>query len=165
MRARFSLLFGLAVIAGPAHATTIEVVPHVTVRARPKPKRAPGADGTIGAAIAKQAKKVRYPRPQTEGELADRDPDGRCPPDMGNVDQRLCVDRWEGSLEEVSADLTIQPWPATTVLDLAKRYRAVSKPGVSPQAYISGSQALEACGAVGKRLCNASEWRLACAGS
>jgi sulfatase modifying factor 1 len=165
MRARFSWLFSLVLVAVPAHATTIEVVPHTTTRARPKPKRRPGSEGTIGAAIEKQAKKVRHPRPQTEGEVGELDVDGRCPPEMGNVDQRFCVDRWEGSIEEVAPDLDIRPWPATTVLDLAKRYRAVSKPGVAPQAYISGSQALEACAAVGKRLCNAAEWRLACTGS
>ena len=167
MRARSLVLVSLAVgsVAFSAHARTIEVVPHVTTRARPTPKRAPGSEGTIGAAIAKQAKKARHPRAQTEGVMAERDPDGRCPPEMGNVDQRLCVDRWEGSLEEIAPDGSAPPWPATTVLDLAKRYRAVSKPGVVPQAYISGAQAADACGAAGKRLCSAAEWRLACAGS
>lgn len=162
------MLMGLAAVgvaAFPAHARTVRVVPHVATRVRPTPKRAPGTEGTIGAAIARQMKKVRHPRPQTEGDVAERDPDGVCPPEMANVDQRYCVDRWEGALEELASDGSTQPWPPTTVLDLAKRYRAVSKAGIVPQAYISGTQAQDACGAVGKRLCNAAEWRLACTGS
>jgi hypothetical protein len=162
MRAIFPVLFGVSAIAVPAHARTIEVVPRVAIRARPPAKRAPGSPGTIGWAIAQQEKKVRFKRPQTEGSIPEPDPDGTCPPEMANVDERFCVDRWEGSLEDEADG---QPWPATTVLDLAKRYRAVSKPDVVPQAYISGSQALEACRVSGKRLCSAAEWRLACGGS
>lgn len=169
MRARFAVTMALlAAAAGTAlsaHARTVAIVPRVITRARPAPKRAPGSAGTIGAAVARQEKKIRWRRPQTEGSLPERDPDGECPSEMANVDQRFCVDRWEGSVEEVAADASAQPWPPTTVLDLAKRYRAVSKPGVVPQAYISGSQALEACRAVDKRLCSAAEWRLACTGS
>lgn len=168
MRGRFSLLMGLTVLGSSAlsaHANTLAVVPHVATRARPAPKRAPGSDGTIGAAIAKQAKKVLHPRLQTEGDVPEPDPDGGCPAEMANVDRRLCVDRWEGSLEEVAADGSTVPWPATTVLDLTKLYRAVSKPGLVPQAYISGSQAFDACREAGKRLCNNAEWRLACSGS
>ena len=156
---------GVTAATVPADARTIEVVPHVTTRAQPKPKRAAGSPGTLGWAIAQQEKKIRYRRPQSDGTIGERDPDGTCPPEMGNVDQRFCVDRWEGSLDDVAADGSTEPWPATTVLDLTKHYRAVSKPGVVPQAYISGSQALEACRAAGKRLCEAAEWRLACAGN
>ena len=42
---------------------------------------------------------------------------------------------------------------------------AKSVAGVVPQAYISAKQAETACRASGKRLCQAVEWRAACAGS
>ncbi|MBX3231749.1 MAG: SUMF1/EgtB/PvdO family nonheme iron enzyme [Labilithrix sp.] len=153
-----------AMLVATAHARTIEVVPRVATRSAPAPKLAPGSPGTIGWAIAQQEKKVRFKRAQSEGALPERDPDGTCPAEMANVDRRFCVDRWEGSLEELLEDGSTQPWPATTVLDLTKQYRAVSAPGLVPQAYISGTQAAEACRKSGKRLCEASEWRLACAG-
>ena len=140
-------------------------MPYVATHIRPPPQRVPGAPGTIGYAIAQQEKKVRYPRPQADGVLPERDPDGACPGEMGNVDGRFCVDRWEGALVLLRDDDTTEPWPATTVLDLTRRYRAVSASGLVPQAYISGTQAAEACRQAGKRLCESSEWRLACSGS
>jgi formylglycine-generating enzyme required for sulfatase activity len=42
--------------------------------------------------------------------------------------------------------------------------RAVSRPSVVPQAYISGEQAARACRASGKRLCRVDEWEAACRG-
>ncbi len=153
------------VLAVPAHANTLEVVPRVTVRTRPPSKLAPGSPGTIGWANEQQEKKIRFKRPQSEGTIPDRDPDGMCPVEMANVDGRFCVDRWEGALEEIAEDGRALPWPASTVLDAAKRYRAVSSAGIVPQAYISGLQAAEACRVAHKRLCDASEWRLACSGS
>lgn len=161
---RFALPLAAMLIALPAHARTFEVVPYVATRAQPAPRLAPGSPGTLGWAIAQQEKKIRFKRPQTDGTMPERDPDGICPREMANVDHRFCVDRWEGSLEELLEDGSTQPWPATTVLDLNKQYRSVSVAGVSPQAYISGTQAAEACKKSGKRLCDAGEWRLACAG-
>ena len=167
MRAKGLLVSFLALFCVvPAAAETIHVVPWVATHVHPAPKLSPGAPGTIGYAIAQQEKKIRFKRPQVEGVVPARDPDGACPKEMGDVDGRFCVDKWEGSLVVLddNSDPT-EPWPATTVLDLTKRYRAVSEPGVVPQAYISGTQAAEACRMAGKRLCDAGEWRLACAGS
>jgi hypothetical protein len=42
--------------------------------------------------------------------------------------------------------------------------RAVSRPGVVPQAYVSYPMAKRACEAAGKRLCTDKEWVLACGG-
>src|SRR5262249_25567276 len=80
----------------------------------------------------------------------------RCSADMALVDNRVCVDRWEGSLvEHVSgrADRAWSPYRPVDGHELA--IRAVSRPGVIPQGYISGKQAQMACMASGKRLCSA----------
>jgi sulfatase modifying factor 1 len=87
-----------------------------------------------------------------------------CPPEMANVDDRFCIDRWEGSLVEVLADGRELPWPPFGPVDDARRLRAVSVPNVYPQAYISGAQAARSCAAAGKRLCAPVEWRKACTG-
>jgi sulfatase-modifying factor enzyme 1 len=87
-----------------------------------------------------------------------------CPPEMANVDNRFCVDRWEGSLVEVLPDGAEQAWPPYGPLDEGHHLRAVSRANVYPQAYISGAQAAEACASAGKRLCAPVEWRKACVG-
>ncbi len=164
----------LAIASGalPAHARTVrpstgvpKIVPRAALTARPPPELAPGSPGTIGHAIAAQEKKRRYRRQQTEGTLPEREPDGVCAlsSEMANVDQRFCIDRFEASL--LVDDDGVTGWEPTSVLDVTKSYRAVSVRGVYPQAYVSGEQAEAACKASGKRLCNASEWRLACSGS
>ncbi len=43
--------------------------------------------------------------------LAAADAPSVCPAEMANVDGRFCVDRWEASLVEVTADATELPWP------------------------------------------------------
>jgi hypothetical protein len=87
----------------------------------------------------------------------------RCPKEMALVDDRVCVDRWEASLVEVtpSGDRDFSPYesPDGSVV------RAVSRPGVVPQGYISRDQAEQACEASNKRLCTESEWMAACAGA
>jgi len=89
---------------------------------------------------------------------------GRCPAEMALVDDRVCVDRWEGSLLERFPGGE-RPWSAYTVVDGHETsVRAVSQPGVVPQGYISGQQAQMACVASGKRLCAADEWERACRG-
>lgn len=45
------------------------------------------------------------------------------------------------------------------------RARAVSRPGVTPQGYLSYFTAREACEAAGKRLCSREEWVDACRGA
>ncbi len=88
---------------------------------------------------------------------------GTCPPEMVLVAGRVCVDRWEATLEEIDMDGGVRPWspyynPGT------RRVRAVSVGGVVPQGYIAGSQAQTACTNAGKRLCALDEWLAACRG-
>jgi hypothetical protein len=88
----------------------------------------------------------------------------RCPAEMALVDDRVCVDRWEASLVERVAGGE-RPWsPYLPVDGRESRVRAVSRPGVVPQGYISGYQAMLACNASGKRLCQPDEWERACRG-
>jgi hypothetical protein len=99
-----------------------------------------------------------------EGQLTPAVPMAVCPAEMANVDDRFCIDRWEGSLVEVMPDGRDVPWPAFGPIDESRTLRAVSAPNVYPQAYISGAQAARACEAAGKRLCAPVEWRKACMG-
>jgi hypothetical protein len=94
----------------------------------------------------------------------------RCPAEMALVEGRVCVDRWEASIvERVAAHpgpgFVERSWsPYLPVDGHEHQVRAVSRPGVIPQAYISGKQAASACSASGKRLCAADEWEHACRG-
>ncbi|XXX75705.1 SUMF1/EgtB/PvdO family nonheme iron enzyme [Sorangium sp. So ce134] len=88
----------------------------------------------------------------------------RCPAEMALVEDRVCVDRWEGSLVELTPGGE-RPWSPFEPIDgNERRVRAVSWPGVIPQGYISGLQAKRACAASGKRLCTSEEWVSACRG-
>jgi formylglycine-generating enzyme required for sulfatase activity len=83
---------------------------------------------------------------------------------MAQIDN-VCIDRWEGMLVQVRDDGSEEPWspyhePDSDHLQL----RAVSRPDVVPQGYISGEQAARACQAAGKRLCTEPEWEAACRG-
>ncbi|HEY1693185.1 MAG TPA: SUMF1/EgtB/PvdO family nonheme iron enzyme [Polyangiaceae bacterium] len=99
-----------------------------------------------------------------EGQIGQAMPGAVCPPEMANVENRFCVDRWEDSLVEVMPDGRDVPWPAFGPLEEGHSLRAVSVPNVYPQAYISGAQAARVCAASGKRLCAPVEWRKACMG-
>jgi hypothetical protein len=92
----------------------------------------------------------------------------RCPSEMALVDDRVCVDRWEASLVErvrTAGGSSERPWSPFLAIDGHETsVRAVSRPGVVPQAYISGQQAAGACHASGKRLCGPDEWERACRG-
>ena len=90
------------------------------------------------------------------------DPAQPCPADMVLVAESYCVDRWEGSLVEITASGE-RPFPATHRVE-DRLVRARSAPGVMPQAYLSGAEAQRACEMAGKRLCTAWEWWRACAG-
>lgn len=96
-------------------------------------------------------------------------PAGPCPADMVLVEiatpapRRFCVDRYEASLVEVLPDGTEQPFPHYAPVD-GHDVRAVSKPHVFPQGFISELQAQDACSASGKRLCDHDEWKTACMG-
>ena len=98
---------------------------------------------------------------------------GLCPPDMASVDDAYCVDRYEARLIEILPNGEERPWKAFLPVDDGKEgngahsrvaVRAVSEPGVHPQAYISEMQAKDACARSGKRLCKPAEWRKACMG-
>ena len=98
---------------------------------------------------------------------------GLCPADMASVDDLYCVDRYEASLLEILPNGEERQWSPFLPVDDGKEghgahanivTRAVSEPGVVPQAYISEMQAKEACTRSGKRLCRAAEWRRACMG-
>ena len=87
---------------------------------------------------------------------------GPCPANMAHVGSS-CVDKYEGSLVEIHEDGTetdFSPHEAPN----GHRVRAVSRPGVVPQAHISMVEAQKACKASGKRLCRANEWKSACKG-
>jgi hypothetical protein len=89
----------------------------------------------------------------------------RCPADMALVDSRVCVDKWEGSIVEVVPGGPERLWSPYVPIDgHESSVRAVSRPGVIPQGYISGKQAEGACRASGKRLCASGEWQNACRG-
>ena len=86
-----------------------------------------------------------------------------CPPGMALVDDLVCVDRFEGALEEQADDgswAAAEPWFPVD----GRAVRAVPADGVVPQAYISGDEAAAACAASGKRLCTSEEWLAACRG-
>jgi sulfatase modifying factor 1 len=85
-----------------------------------------------------------------------------CPSEMTLVGH-TCVDKWEGSLVEVQADGSETPFSAHEAPN-GHNVRAVSRPGVTPQAHISMVEAQRACTASGKRLCHAQEWKSACEG-
>ncbi len=86
-----------------------------------------------------------------------------CPAGMASIDGRFCVDRYEASLVEILPSGETQPYPYYLGME-GHDVRAVSVPGVKPQAHISEKQATEACRASGKRLCKPQEWRTACMG-
>ena len=92
---------------------------------------------------------------------------GPCPADMASVDDKFCVDKYEGSLVEVLPNGDERAWPyymPVDKLEAGHSVRAVSEKGVYPQGYISGKQAAAACKASGKRLCKPTEWKTACKG-
>ena len=101
------------------------------------------------------------------------EPAGPCPADMALVEiatatatatpRRFCVDKYEASLVEVLADGTERPYAHYLPVD-GHDVRAVSRPHVFPQGYISEVQAQDACSASGKHLCNHEEWKTACMG-
>ena len=108
--------------------------------------------------------------PTRDGEPEDRtaaimSANARCPADMALVEDRVCVDRWEGSIVERVPGGAEKAWSPFLPIDGREALvRAVSRPGVVPQGYISGKQAATACSASGKRLCTADEWQHACRG-
>src|SRR6185312_1071661 len=68
-----------------------------------------------------------------EGALGQSMPGAVCPAEMANIDDRFCIDRWEGSLVEMLPDGREVPWPAFGAPDDTRQLRAVSVSGVYPQ--------------------------------
>jgi formylglycine-generating enzyme len=85
-----------------------------------------------------------------------------CPQGMALIDGTYCIDRYEGSLVEISSRRETPFSPFERVG--GRKVRAVSKSGVTPQAYISRNEAESACIASKKRLCTDDEWVKACKG-
>ena len=123
---------------------------------------APGAPGTLEAAIAHFA--PAFANPVREGAAPPVKVGARCPAEMALVAGRVCVDRYEASLLEVTPDRRLVPHSPYHAPAAGKVYFAHSAPYVVPQAYINGAQAASACQAAQKRLCEPVEWRAACGG-
>ena len=92
-------------------------------------------------------------------ELDCGDEDRTCPEGMVPVCGAFCVDAWEASRPDATADL-----PGTD------ESAATSRPGVLPwfdddAAVMNQAVAGAACAAAGKRLCSVHEWRLVCQGT
>jgi sulfatase modifying factor 1 len=85
-----------------------------------------------------------------------------CPANMAHIGN-TCVDKWEASLVEVMPDGSEAPFSPYSAPN-GHQVKAVSRPGVIPQAHISMNEGQRACKAAGKRLCHAKEWKNACKG-
>ena len=107
-------------------------------------------------------KLVRYHGERTHPTRPRGPHEGPCPAEMAQVNAS-CVDKWEGSLVELTADGE-RPFSPFQVPDGTVSVRAVSLPGVVPQGYISRDAADLACQASEKRLCAEDEWITACQG-
>jgi hypothetical protein len=137
----------------------------VWLRAAPaiEPRDASAAVAT--APIAKHT--TSQPRTEADPELEELT---LCPTNMSLVARgktRVCIDRWEASLVEVMKNGEERPHTPYETPNTAHgmKIKAVSMPGVVPQAYVSKYQATIACKAAGKRLCTGDEWRVACEGT
>jgi hypothetical protein len=157
-RMRHALLAGMVLVAACARA----------------PVRAPATASSPDAAPAPAASATELTAPQprdaqstdVDGETEDAPP---CPDDMAFIPNDAldtggyCVDKYEASLVEEVEGEEERAFPHYLPVD-GHIVRAVSRPGVFPQGYISELQARDACAASGKRLCTHDEWRGACMG-
>lgn len=117
---------------------------------------------------------------------------GRCPVDMVDVGGRFCVDRYEATLVDTRLGRTLSPYfparradvrfalqafegtspaaapplPRPPDWELTENFsvKALSRARVTPNGYVSGLVAREACSNAGKRLCAPDEWIAACRG-
>ncbi|MCX7957686.1 MAG: SUMF1/EgtB/PvdO family nonheme iron enzyme, partial [Deltaproteobacteria bacterium] len=76
-----------------------------------------------------------------------------CPPDMANVENSFCMDKYEASRPD-----------ATASLEGASNTYAMSREGVLPWLTRDNTEAETACRNTGKRLCTSEEWYYACSG-
>ncbi|MEO8877930.1 MAG: SUMF1/EgtB/PvdO family nonheme iron enzyme [Polyangiaceae bacterium] len=129
-----------------------------------KRKIAVGASGSIEEAIGAHVPTKFHA--VTEGALALVVPNAKCPAEMAlSGGGRFCIDRWEDAVIEKLPGETEKPHAIYEPLSSTHVYVAKSAAGVTPQAYVSGAEALAACHNAGKRLCEPVEWRAACGGS
>jgi sulfatase modifying factor 1 len=125
------------------------------------------ASAGSAASLASSSSSERVTPAPTMAEMVarvmDRSP---CPENMALVEvgaRTTCVDKYEGSLVEIQDDgseTSFSPHEAPN----GHRVRAVSRPGVVPQAHISMFEAKRACAASNKHLCRGDEWKAACKG-
>jgi hypothetical protein len=87
-----------------------------------------------------------------------------CPAGMVSIDGSYCIDAYEASLVQEMPDGSEVAWPYYEAVSPKADVRAVSRAGVYPQGYISGTQSRAACARSGKRLCKPAEWTRACMG-
>jgi formylglycine-generating enzyme len=85
------------------------------------------------------------------------------PPEDSPHGESYCIDRWEASLVEVTGRGATAPFSPYEMVK-GRAVKAVSRSGVTPQAYISRDEAAVACKASKKRLCTEEEWTVACQG-
>ena len=97
------------------------------------------------------------------GATAAEEARGACRPGMVSIEGKFCIDKYEASLVETVKRSEEQKFSPYAMVH-EEHVRAVSEPGVIPQAYISRNQAEKACHASGKRLCQVAEWQQACRG-
>ncbi len=76
-----------------------------------------------------------------------------CPGDMIAIDNRFCMDKYEAA--RIDADSAFMGY---------QRALGASRQGVLPWEGLDYTTARTACESKGKRLCEPSEWRLACSG-
>ena len=158
----------LALACGLAHLGCVAT----TVSLKASPARRPGSRAVFHeqSGLTVEGAAFFSGLAGTDGDGVERPPPvsrrERCPPNMALVRDRVCIDRWEASLVlRNRSDGTERGWSPYIAVDGHESVvRAISEPGVIPQAYISGRQAALACKASGKRLCTAEEWVSACRG-
>ncbi len=122
-----------------------------------------GSAASLASSDAPERDLARVTADEPVARVTDRGP---CPVEMALVevgDRRACVDRWEASLVEIQDDGTESEFSAHEAPN-GHHVRAVSRPGVVPQAHISMIEAKAACAASNKRLCRGDEWKSACKG-
>jgi len=126
----------------------------------------PAAEGDGGTENGDDAGEATGEGTEVADESGGGEADGPCGEGMALVeaaDRRFCIDRYEASLVEVLPDGTERAYPHFATVD-GKVVRAVSRPQVFPQGFISEVQAGDACVASNKRLCTHDEWKTACMG-
>jgi hypothetical protein len=88
----------------------------------------------------------------------------RCPDGAMVLIGAFCIDRWEDYVVELDAQGYEHPHSPYAPVD-GLTVRAKSAPHQVPQGYISQVLAGGACAQAGKRLCAATEFRVACSGA